>query len=649
MVNLAKHKKTIVLFNLLITSCSHVSSAEDACQVLFSTARAEIHYKINSDRSLFLKHYKGQKGYLRFTEELNKSESMRYVFAVASEMLSAKERKGLDWQVFQGTTIEFKSLKPKILDQKENIKTKYLGREGYILFADKYYEGIMLRAYINTSAVLDIKQKTERGWQAFHGTTKEFKELIRSILDSNGNIKTEFLGMEGYARFADRYYKGNMLRTFLNISAVLGKQKMKELGWRQFQKTTKDYKDLKYEIFKDEIVDEEGKIKPKFLGVSGYVLFSDYAYNGNMNKAYANISTFLDKQKMQELEWQGFNGTTKEFRELRNKILDQKGHLKPKYLGMDGYVYLADRYYRGAMKKTYLNVSAVLDKRKMKESGWRQFQGTTKEFKALRNKILDQKKHIKPEYLGMDGFAQFADTFYGGNMHKTYINISVVLDKKTKQQLNWQFFYGTTKEFRELRNKILDSEGSIRAEFYGMQGYAQFAEKHFEGNMLKAYMNVSAVLDKKPKHSLNWKVFRGTTKEFRELRNKILDSEGSIRAEFYGMQGYAQFAKKHFEGNMSKTYANISTVLGGVLTIRQLELGWKQFQGSVNQFYALKGLFEKYDIESLKGEKGQKLTAQEIFNGDIQLAYYNVSTLREELLDDPKDFPKLGWLRASEL
>ena len=51
-------------------------------------------------------------------------------------------------------------------------------------------------------------------------------------VDENGNFRKEFLGMEGYATFAKEYHESRMQQSFQNISAVLSKREMDELGWQ---------------------------------------------------------------------------------------------------------------------------------------------------------------------------------------------------------------------------------------------------------------------------------------------------------------------------------------------------------------------------------------------------------------------------------
>ena len=188
--------------------------------------------------------------------------------------------------------------------------------------------------------------------------------------------------------------------------------------------------------------------------------------------------------------------------------------------------------------------------------------------------------------MGREGYAFLAEEHYDGDMFKTYKNISVILDEKQKTSLGWQAFQGTAEEYRELGEKILDIDGNIKPEYIGMEGYALFAKEHYAGNMQKTYKNISAILNKKKKTELDWQTLQGTAEEYKKLREKILDTEGNIQPKYIGMKGYALLAEEHYDGNMQKTYINVSAILGGVNRTRELGLGWK-FQGAVDQFYGL--------------------------------------------------------------
>ena len=53
--------------------------------------------------------------------------------------------------------------------------------------------------------------------------------------------------------------------------------------------------------------------------------------------------------------------------------------------------------------------------------------------------------------------------------------------------------------------------------------------EYVDGNMLKAYRRLSAILDKNKFKGLAWQGFQGNVKEFQELPQKILNAEGYLK------------------------------------------------------------------------------------------------------------------------
>ena len=197
--------------------------------------------------------------------------------------------------------------------------------------------------------------------------------------------------------------------------------------------------------------------------------------------------------------------------------------------------------------------------------------------------------------------------------------------------------------------RITKDRASFIRDYQGQRAYLHFTEElPIQLNMAYVFIVVSQNLSEKEKKDLNWQQFQGTTEEYRELRELILDNQGNIKSEYIGMDGYTSFANTHFEGDMQKTYKNISAVLGGVKATRALGLQWKSFQGTTSQFYALKELFKRYGVEQLRGSDGQKKVAREIFKGNRQRTYHNVSILREELLGSKTAFNELKWQRTGK-
>ena len=464
------------------------------------------------------------------------------------------------------------------------------------------------------------------------------KEQVESAIKRLGveNFIKEYKEQEGYVQLSESLTV-RMDYIYKLVSGSLKKEQMSRLKWQMFQGTTEEFSNLKITLFDKE------ELK-KIIGMGGYVSFADQYFEGEMQKTYHNVSAVLAKSKMARLKWQMFQGTTEEFSELKRKLFN-KGEPREKYTGMEGYVLFADQYFEGEMQKTYMNVSAVLAKSKMDQLKWRQFQGTTEEFSELKRKLFN-KGEPREKYTGMEGYVLFADQYFEGEMQKTYINVSAVLAKSKMDQLDWQGFQGTTKRFSELRDNLLNEGGELKKEFTGMEGYVSFAAQYFEGNMQKTYINVSAVLAKSKMDQLKWRQFQGTTKRFSELRGNLLNEEGEPREKYTGMEGYVRFADQNFEGDMLKTYINVSAVLGGAEAMQELGLGWKKgFQGAADQYRELKELFDTKSIEDLRDRKGQEYAADTIFKGNTRRTYRNVSVLREELLGSWEAFKKLNWQR----
>ena len=205
-------------------------------------------------------------------------------------------------------------------------------------------------------------------------------------------------------------------------------------------------------------------------------------------------------------------------------------------------------------------------------------------------------------------------------------------------------YFSNVKE--EIVYKVSKDKPAFIQEYQTQSGYLRFTESLQKPvDMTHVFRIVSKLLTKNQMRQLKWQAVQGTTKDYNELKDKILDRNGNIKTEFIGMDGYALFADTHFSGNMLKAFKNISAVLGGVHAMRELGLNWKQFLGFSSQYYGLKKMFDNYGVKSLKGLEGQDKVAKEIFKGNTRKAYDSVSILRENLLGNRKAFNELKWLR----
>ena len=360
----------------------------------------------------------------------------------------------------------------------------------------------------------------------------------------------------------------------------------------------------------------------EYKGQEGCVQLSESS-TVRMDHIYRLVLGALKEEQMSRLKWQEFQGTAEEFSKLERKLL-QEGELK-KISGMEGYVLFANQYFEGNMQKTYKNVSAVLGRSNMGQLKWQQFHGTTGEFSNLAGKLFEGGKS-REEYTDMDGYVLFADQTFGGDMQKTYKNVSAVLGRSNMGQLKWQEFNGTTGEFSKLKGNLLNEKGKPREEYTGMEGYVLFADQYFEGNMQKTYQNVSAVLDRSSMGRLKWQLFQGTTGEFSNLEGNLLNEKGKPREEYTGMEGYVLFADQYFEGKMQKTYQNVSAVLD---RSSMGQLKWQAFNGTTGEFSNLEGkLFEGGKLrEKYTGMDGYARFADQYFEGMMQKTFTNVSAV----------------------
>ena len=100
----------------------------------------------------------------------------------------------------------------------------------------------MSSVFTNTSAVLDKEIFEGLGWQQFSKTVDDFFAYRGKILDAEGKPLEKYLGMKGYARFAQDYggsgTRSNMSSVFTNTSAVLDKKIFELLGWKKFEENS---------------------------------------------------------------------------------------------------------------------------------------------------------------------------------------------------------------------------------------------------------------------------------------------------------------------------------------------------------------------------------------------------------------------------
>ncbi len=446
--------------------------------------------------------YKGQKGYLLFAKRTKNTKSMDYIFIIVSRALG-KNFKKLGWRVYRGYITTFQVEKGRILDENGMVKEEYVGPWGYVNYTEKYYKNDkgkanMFKAYINVSSVLEKRLFVKLRWRGYNGSTKEFRREIDRILYSNKEIKMFYIGGENYARYAEEYYEGDMIKTYKSVSAVLDKEVFKKLQWQEYRGSADEFKKEKAQI-----LNENGELKSEYIGIEGLVLYAKTYYindkgEAHIEKAYSNVSAVLDKEVFKKLQWQKYCGSADEFEKEKAQILDENGGgLRENYMGIEGYANYAEEYYEGDMIKTYKNVSVVfLDKEVFKKLKWRVYHGFSWEFRRERKRILNKEGQAKSEYIGIKGLVLYAKTYYEGNMSKAFQNVSGALGGivyMNKLGLEWLAFRGNVDEYQALV-EMFERHLSIynREELKGPGGQKRVAKKIFKDNVKRAYENVSA-------------------------------------------------------------------------------------------------------------------------------------------------------------
>ena len=465
--------------------------------------------------------------------------------------------------------------------------------------------------------------------------------FIKSFFSSSSHTIT-YKGQKGYLRFVEEHFPNLQMDTvFVYVSKILPKKEFKKLGWQRYNGTVKEFQEERGRLF-----NEQGGLREEFIGMEGYARYAEKHHDSQMQRAFANVSAVLSKVEMRELSWQLYHGAVKEFQEERGRLLNKQGKLRKELMGPEGNARYAETHHDSQMQKAFTNVSAVLSKAEMKELGWQQYQGTVKEFQEERSRVLNEQGGLREEFIGMEGYALYAETHHDSQMERAFRNVSAVLSKAEMKELGWQTYHGAVKEFQEERSRVLNEQGGLREEFIGQEGYALYAETHHDSQMQRVFMNVSAVLSKVEMKELGWQKYEGTDSSFREERGYLFNKQGKLKEEFIGPEGYALYAKRHHDSQMQRAFTNVSAVLSKA---EMKNLNWKTFQGTTGQFYQLRDYFKAHRFEDYQGHEGQRKIAVLIFKGNSTAAYMNVSTLREYLFsnkDEFKDLRHTGWSRT---
>ena len=436
--------------------------------------------------------------------------------------------------------------------------------------AYEHFDGNITLAYKKSTYILNKTQKRQSRWKVYQGSTTDFQHTRERLFDDEGFLREEYTDIPGQMRFADHYYKGSLKRTFNNVHIVLNHTEFHSLGWVFIRHNTKSL--IKWA---HSLLDNTGNIKEIYTGEEGQKQFADEYLTGHMEQAFIIVFAILGEQVINNLGWKGSYIPLTKVREIRMTTTNSSRSIHKRYLGMNGLMHLADQFFNGDMILAYTAAIKIWNRKTLKQKlKWGEFTGTTQDFRNLKRALLDETENIKDIYQYANGQIRLADQFFNGDMLLTYKIISLTLNTEQFKKLSWKRFNGgSTTDFIQRQKTILDEQGNIRPEYIGIEGYIFFADKYTNGNMRKAFLYCSEVLNTEQLRDLGWKRFPGSTQQFKDIISLVLNSDGSVNSEYIGITGNKIVTDILFDNNVTLAYEKVSKALDNKI-FRQLE--WKK-------------------------------------------------------------------------
>ena len=499
--------------------------------------------------------FKNQRGYISFARKYFKG-SMRAAWDYAKDSMTPENFNDLNWSYFKGKVEDFLNIKAVFANPKNRIV--YRGMEGYQKLADEYFNGYMYTTFQYVYQAIPEPIFKKLRWKFFIGFTSDFQSLQKELFDKNGELKTEYFGMYGQALLTQKLQevhgaekqetskKQSMDKTYTNVKAVLSEEDFGKLQWKNFFGTVQEFN-----LFRDRILDSEGNIRTEYIGLKGQIKFASRYYNGVLTKAYNHSRVILDS--LSDLKWKSLNISSKSILKLQKSLESEGGIIVLD--GFTGYVEMADTYFGGDMKITYEVMLALTGSDVMKQKGWRKYYGSTSQYKDLPSILLNPQGVVTQQYVGLEGYKEFALKYAHGNMTVAYSNVSVALGIDVIKRLKWKSFAGSTEMLDKVQKNLLDSQSSAQLQYREMEGHMLFADKYFKGNMEKAFRIVSAMASEEVMTQLNWTIFKGTTTQLKDLIQLFKETEIDKLKDLEGLNKVAELV---FSRKRKAAYINVS-------------------------------------------------------------------------------------------
>ncbi len=316
----------------------------------------------------------------------------------------------------------------------------------------------------------------------------------------------------------------------------------------------------------------------------------------------------------------------------------------------------------------------------------------------LGDKVIVDKKsnarnpivHIK-NYVNMKGLATLADDYYKGLMGTAYEEAAKVYTPEELHQLGWKYFIGNTGEFYHLNklfverknvpSVISDMYQVIRSKYksthrYRVYRYQEIIIKYFNGDTIKAFINLFALLDTKLFIRAKWMPVFNHDISYRDRNSKIVYHVNQdlilswlknriCNCTFYNVSyidifsngvkwSYDQISNIMFGGDMFRAFVHVvsafqshnrGSVVDGETLFNNNFFVWKYpFIGSTRDLQQLviriKDKINGDDIGKYQGDEGLTRYADKRFEGDQYKAYVNVYNAMHDNLES---FYRLNW------
>ncbi len=277
-----------------------------------------------------------------------------------------------------------------LFDKNGKPKKEWIGIEGQIKFAKRYTKGSMLSAWQTQLYIAGAPYDRVFQWTYIFGKAEETESIIRTFFDQKGQLKEKYKTQDGYLVYAEEHTKRD-LSTAYTHSTYLPRSIQKALNWYHFSGSIEDYK-RDYANFK------------QYPEMEGLIRFASEFYKKSIRKAYQNVLAFFNDNNEalhRATGWLPFSGvivpippfvfndTVSYYKRIKKALITETRNVNPLYKDMEGYIRFANQFYEGNMHAAYYDARAILETQDLRAViGWLLFDGTTNEFKELRDFVL---------------------------------------------------------------------------------------------------------------------------------------------------------------------------------------------------------------------------------------------------------------------